>query len=100
MNNWSYSDLLKLVEIKDKNIDHHLERITELESELERTRKALDVAMKGLYDIFTTRPNGCALNSMKAKETMDKVKRLVGANNTSVSSPACWHTKSTKVCQP
>lgn len=54
--------------------------------ELIRTRKALDVAMKGLYDIFTTRPNGCALNSMKAKETMDKVKRLVGTNNTSVSS--------------
>ena len=44
MSNWSYSDLLKVVEIKDKNIDHHLERITELESELECTRKALDVA--------------------------------------------------------
>lgn len=44
MSNWSYSDLLKLVEIKDKNIDHYLERITELESELERTHKALDVA--------------------------------------------------------
>ena len=59
---------------------------SKLFSELIRTRKALDVAMKGLYDIFTTRPNGYALNSMKAKETMDKVKRLVGTNNTSVSS--------------
>ena len=48
MSNWSYSDLLKLVEIKDKNIDHYLERITELESELERTRKALDVAKDAL----------------------------------------------------
>lgn len=61
---------------------------TETFEALIRTRKALDVAMKGLYDVFTTRPNGCTLNSMKAKETMDKVKRLVGANNTSVSSPA------------
>lgn len=51
MNNWSYSDLLKLVEIKDKNIDHYLERITELESELERTRKALDLALYALTTI-------------------------------------------------
>lgn len=46
MSNWSYGDLLKLVEIKDKNIDHYLERITELETELERTREALDVIKK------------------------------------------------------
>lgn len=46
MSNWSYSDLLKLVEIKDKNIDHYLERITELETELERTRKALEIIKK------------------------------------------------------
>ena len=51
MNNWSYSDLLKLVEIKDKNIDHYLERITELETELERTRKALDFAVDALKEI-------------------------------------------------
>ena len=52
MNEWSYKDLLELVKIKDKNIDHYLERITELESELERTRKVLDVARSGLIDIF------------------------------------------------
>ena len=44
MNEWTYKDLLELVKIKDKNIDHYLERIQELETELDRTRKALDVA--------------------------------------------------------
>jgi len=57
MSNWSYSDLLKLVEIKDKNIDHYLERITELETELERTRKALDVALDWLGQVAT--PEKC-----------------------------------------
>jgi hypothetical protein len=57
MSNWSYSDLLKLVEIKDKNIDHYLERITELETELERTRKALDVSLDWLEQVAT--PEKC-----------------------------------------
>ena len=57
MSNWSYSDLLKLVEIKDKNIDHYLERITELETELERTRKALRLALDWLGQVAT--PEKC-----------------------------------------
>lgn len=65
MNNWSYTDLLKLVEIKDKNIDHYLERITELESELERTRKAVDVAVERLeliaHETFQGEPSGINL---------------------------------------
>lgn len=48
MSEWTYRELLELVNIKDKNIDHYLERITELETELDRTRKALDVAVDAL----------------------------------------------------
>ena len=88
MNNWSYSDLLKVVEIKDKNIDHYLERITELESELERTRKALDVATGFIKGISQTVINDCdnqyvVLGNFKkfAQDTIEKITALEQKDN-------------------
>lgn len=58
LSEWQHKDLQELVILKDKNIDHYLERIQELETELETTRKALDVAVDALKEIKALDDNG------------------------------------------